>query len=354
MAQTAFRSSLSHEERQSLTTTKQNSIRSKALTFCGLAVGGYCAYAAFRFNAAMAEGADGYVFAVVMASLTVGTWLLLPLARERWAEGARFESLLWGSAWFVALALVLANSAGFTAGGRKDAVSSKATAIAAYDRADKDFKRASADLEMLKASPRWEKTAGCSTNLQPDASKALCNQVARDQRDIRTAEATLALGRPGSSDAQAEVLARVTGLKIETVSTILPIATTLVLELMANVFMFAAATTGKRSREMEAEPMPTPIIEIKPAKTGRRAVRKLDDRMPRGGALTLVREYMAANGGQAVPHAQIIRNIKDTKGIRLKETSLRRALERLQDEGAVEQMPDTRAWRAVKRLRSVG
>jgi hypothetical protein len=143
------------------------------LTSSGLCCGAYCAYAAFRFNVAMARGEDGYVFATVMAALTVGCWALLPIAVERWREGAKVSATAWAGGWVILMALVLANSAGFTAGGRREAVSGKAVAIEAYERAQQARKEASDGMAAAMAAKRWK-------------------EVDRFRASIETAEATLA------------------------------------------------------------------------------------------------------------------------------------------------------------------
>lgn len=213
------------------------------LTASGLCCGAYCAYAAFRFNVALAHGEDGYVFASVMATLTVGCWALLPIAVERWRDGAKLSATAWVSGWAILTALVLANSAGFTAGGRREAVTGKALAIEAYERAQQAHKEASDGMAAAMAAQRWK-------------------EVNRFRASIEAAEATLAKGRPGASDAQADILSMMTGANVETVGRVLPIATTLVLEFAANLLLLAAATTRPTSpktvepKEVERRPRP--------------------------------------------------------------------------------------------------
>jgi hypothetical protein len=206
------------------------------LTSSGLAAGTYCAYAAWRFNVAMARGDDGYVFATVMAALTVGCWALLPIAVEKWREGAKTQATGWACGWAVIMALVLANSAGFTAGGRREAVTGKSVAIEAYERAQQARKQASDGLAAAMAAGRWK-------------------EVDRFRTSIESAETTLAKGRPGASDAQADLLSMLTGFKVETVESVLPIANTIILEFAANLLLLAAATTRQPIKSETVEPV---------------------------------------------------------------------------------------------------
>jgi hypothetical protein len=212
------------------------------LSFSGLCCGAYCAYAAFRFNVALARGEDGFVFASVMAALTVGCWALLPIAAEKWRERAKLSAAAWVIGWGILMTLVIANSAGFTAGGRREAVTEKAVAIEAYERAQHARKEASDGLAVAIAGKRWK-------------------EVDRFRASIETAEAALAKGRPGASDPQAELLSMMTGASPETVGRVLPIATTLVLEFAANLLLLAAATTRRRpSKTVERKEIERPRL----------------------------------------------------------------------------------------------
>jgi hypothetical protein len=75
--------------------------------------------------------------------------------------------------------------------------------------------------------------------------------------------------------------------------------------------------------------------------------------MARGMPKVLVADYMASVGTRAVTQTDIIRDIKSKKNVRLRMTSVRRALDALEDAGDVERIRDTKAWRAVPKLRSV-
>jgi hypothetical protein len=149
------------------------------------------------------------------------------------------------------MALVLANSAGFTAGGRREAVTGKTVAIEAYERAQQARKQASDGLAAAMAAGRWK-------------------EVDRFRTSIESAETTLAKGRPGASDAQADLLSMLTGLKVETVESVLPIANTIILEFAANLLLLAAATTRQPAPsktvdpvEVMERPRPQPRLVVK-------------------------------------------------------------------------------------------
>ena len=72
-----------------------------------------------------------------------------------------------------------------------------------------------------------------------------------------TADVTLAKGRLGASDPQAELLSTLTGVSTETIGRVLPIATTLVLEFAANLLLLAAATTRQPAKSETVEPKET-------------------------------------------------------------------------------------------------
>lgn len=219
-------------------------VQRMTLTASGLACGAYCAFAAFKFNAAMRPDGEGYIFGGVMALLTVGCWALLPIAVEEWRKGAKLSGAAWASGWAILMALVLANSAGFTAGGRREVVTGKAVAIEAFNRAQQAQKEASDGLAKAMAAGRWK-------------------EVDRFRASIESADAILAKGRPGASDVQADMLSMMTGINAETVETILPIATTLVLEFAANLLLLAAATTRPTAASVKTVE-PVEVIQRRP------------------------------------------------------------------------------------------
>jgi hypothetical protein len=79
--------------------------------------------------------------------------------------------------------------------------------------------------------------------------------VDRFRTSIESAETTLAKGRPGASDAQADLLSMLTGVKVETVESVLPIANTVILEFAANLLLLAAAMTRRPIKSETIEPL---------------------------------------------------------------------------------------------------
>lgn len=241
------------------------------LTLCGLAAGVYCIPAAFWNGVAMAEGSNGYILGFALAAIVVGSWLLGPIALERFRSGAIGAGIVLTLAWVVTFGLVLANSVGFVATSRGQAVSSRVVAIERYERADADMKRFNTELQAAKSSPRWAITSGCTSNIVADASKAYCRDVAKLQKGIQEAEGTLKLGRPGTGDAQAEMLSWVTGMKIETISKALPLWTPIIMELAANGFFFAAALCGttrapNRKSDRRSRPRRNAVVKLVPSR----------------------------------------------------------------------------------------
>lgn len=218
------------------------------LTLCGLAAGVYCIPAAFWNGVAMAEGSNGYILGFALASIVVGSWLLGPIALERFRSGAIGQGVALSLAWVVTFGLVLVNSVGFVATNRGQAVSSRVVAIERYERADADLKRFNTELQTAKNSSRWGITSGCSSNIVADASKAYCRDVKKLQSGIEEAEGILKLGRPGSGDAQADVLSSVFHLKSGTISAALPVYIPIVMECAAMGFFAAASLCGGATR----------------------------------------------------------------------------------------------------------
>jgi hypothetical protein len=197
-----------------------------SLTFCGLALGAYAAFAAFEYNIAMQPGEKGFWFGCAMVTLTVGCWLLLMAAGMLWRSRKRRAAVGCVSAWFLFMPLVLYNAAGFNAGGRREVVNGKSLAIDAYTRAEKDRELASKGLDAAMAAKRW-------------------NEVDKFRTQIDADDKVLAKGKPATSDAQADLLAR-PGITAKTIGNVLPVLTTVMLELAANIFFWAAGAIPLR------------------------------------------------------------------------------------------------------------
>lgn len=247
-----------------------------ALTACGLVAGAYCIPAAFQSGLAIGVGLNGYIIGLVMVSVVIGSWLLGPLALARFRDRAWWQGGFLLVAWAVAFAVVLVNSVGFTAVNREKTVGTDAAKIETYRTAQADKARLTDELTKLQSSNEyWNKTSGCTTNLQWDHSKSLCREVHRLQNGIEVAQRTMAGGRPPVGDAQAETLASITGLTPAAVAKALPMWITVGMEVAANGFLFAAQAVGtpratprkkskrksKRSRRAGARPTVKRLIQ---------------------------------------------------------------------------------------------
>jgi hypothetical protein len=248
------------------------------LYVCGLCCAGYCAWAAYRFNAAQAQGTDGYVFAGVMAALAVGNLLLFSSAAARWHEGKKRAAIGCGAGWLVILTIVLLNSAGFTVGGRLTAVSGRSTEIKTHERSQQAFDEAIGALAQAHGDVQWKDTAAC-TSVMTKAHRAFCSRVDRLEADKNRFDAELQQAPPGASDAQASLVSSVTGWSSETSGSVLSVVTAIVLEFAAAWMLLAADTIVWPSKPKMVAPEAATKIEPtlepeKPTKRRRRRVRK--------------------------------------------------------------------------------
>jgi hypothetical protein len=92
------------------------------LFVCGIGLGTYSAYGAFRFNVGMS---GDYGFASVMVMLTAGCWFIPPVTLHWWREGKKRLVVVWAIAWAAMIFVVVANAAGFTVGNRRTVVSDR-------------------------------------------------------------------------------------------------------------------------------------------------------------------------------------------------------------------------------------
>lgn len=222
-----------------------------AIGICGLVVGGYCAFTAFRNGQNFAGGVDGLVVGAAFAAVVVGSWFLLPLASV--ASGRR--AIVTRAGWLLLVAFVLINAIGFTATHRSANVGLAAVAITGYDQALATLTTARAELDTMKANPRWTATTGC-TNATAEKSVGFCGLVASRQQDVRTAQEAISRGKPATADAQADTIAWALQADAVTVSRAMPILMAVVLDIAASLFMFVAlAPVGAQAR---------PVIDITP------------------------------------------------------------------------------------------
>ena len=73
----------------------------------------------------------------------------------------------------------------------------------------------------------------------------------------------LKAGRPAIGDAQSDRIAWITGWDVRTIAKVLPIATTVVLEILANACMFAAFAGGQ-PRTPAPDPSERPRLSVVP------------------------------------------------------------------------------------------
>lgn len=229
-----------------------------AIGMCGMVVGAYCSYTAFRNGQMLAPGLDGIAFGSAFSSVVVGSWFLLPLA----AQSPSSRAIIMRAGWALCLAFVLINAIGFTATHRTHTVGDKANAITIYDMSLTSLKNAQERLTALKANARWAKTSGCS-DATAERSIEFCRQVQQAQADVASNQAVVTAGKPATADAQADTIAWATQIDTAVVSRGLPIFMAVVLDVAASMFIWVAMTvyTGVRVAE-HIEKFELPNIEV--------------------------------------------------------------------------------------------
>jgi hypothetical protein len=208
-----------------------------AIGTCGVVVGAYCAFTAFRNGQTLAAGIDGIAFGSAFASVVVGSWFLLPLA----AHSPRGRAALMRLGWALCLAFVLINAVGFTANHRTAVVGGKANTIVAYDVALSGLKAAQDAIAEMKVNPRWGKTAGCTDVTVPQSAE-FCGTVQAAQAELARARTVVASGKPAVADAQADTIAWATRIDSTVVARALPIFMAIVLDIAASLFIWTALT----------------------------------------------------------------------------------------------------------------
>jgi hypothetical protein len=228
------------------------------LAACGVALGLYSAYGAFRFNVGIS---GDYAFALVLVALTVGCWFLPPVAVHFWSEGKKRLVLVVVFGWAAMMSIVLANAMGFTAGNRRKVASGHEQEIQVHDRAQRAFDDANAGLKQVTGNTLWGETAACAIRATK-AQKSFCAQADRYKASKEAADDELrTLKKPATSDAQADIFSALTGMKVETVQTGLSAANTLVLEFGSNFLLLLAGIVPWR-QDRPVEPIASPIEDI--------------------------------------------------------------------------------------------
>ena len=80
----------------------------------GCVAGAYSAYAAFSNGKLITDGPPGTMFGLAFAAVVIISWIMLPWADKRAAEGSWRDAWLWRASWLLALGFVLANSILYT------------------------------------------------------------------------------------------------------------------------------------------------------------------------------------------------------------------------------------------------
>jgi hypothetical protein len=202
----------------------------------GCVAGAYSAYAAFSNGKLITDGIPGTMFGLAFAAVVIISWLMLPWADKRAEEGSHRDAWLWRASWLMALGFVLANSVVYTVHYRNEMTEAKGLMIETHERALQMEALAAAELNALRANPRWEATSGCSDVTAP-RSKQYCEHVRNAKARLQNAAAILGQGRPASKDSGSETLAWVLGADEAKVRRSLPIYWAVILELIASLCM---------------------------------------------------------------------------------------------------------------------
>ncbi len=202
----------------------------------GCVAGAYSAYAAFSNGKLITDGVPGTMFGLAFAAVVIISWIMLPWADKRAAEGSYRDAWLWRASWLMALGFVLANSILYTAHYRTEMTEIKDLQIETHERARQLEALATAELSKLRTNPRWEATSACS-NVTAAKSRLYCDQVRDAQARIQSAGLILKQGRPASKDAGSETLAWVLSGDEAKIRRGLPIFWAVILELIASLCM---------------------------------------------------------------------------------------------------------------------
>jgi len=220
-------------------------ILSLLIAAAGCVAGSYSAYAAFSTGQMLTSGFAAILVGLAFAAVVIISWLMLPWADMRAAEGAKRDAWAWRFGWLLALCFVLANSIVYSAQYRLQAVDIKAVQIEAFGRAERAEAMAAQELKTLRTNPRWDATNGCS-NATALKSIEFCNRVAEAQAHQHAQQAVLAQGRPASKDEGAQTLAWALSADADKIGRSLPIFWAVVLELIASLCMKDAFANLKR------------------------------------------------------------------------------------------------------------
>jgi hypothetical protein len=221
----------------------------------GCVAGAYSAYAAFSNGKLITDGIPGTMFGLAFAAVVAVSWIMLPWADKRAEEGSHRDAWLWRTGWLMAVGFVLANSIVYTVHYRTEMTEGKGLTIETHERALQAEALATAELNALRANPRWQATSGCS-DITAARSKQYCEQIRNAEARLQSAEAILGQGRPASKDSGSEVLAWVLGADEAKIRRSLPIYWAVILELVASLCIREAFASLRPAKAFKAGPQP--------------------------------------------------------------------------------------------------
>ncbi|MEO8630564.1 MAG: hypothetical protein ABI612_21065 [Betaproteobacteria bacterium] len=176
---------------------------------------------------------DGYTWAVFSVALDVTKWLMLPCAALAWTHH-KLRALAAVAIWLVATIYSFTAAMGFAAQNRD---------MTTWHRQQQAQNQKT--LETMRLSSRWQSSAACA-----DATSA------RSMEFCTTYRATEALFRssPQEADPQAALLAKLTGLDIDKVRTVLSVFLAVACEVISALGFFAILTTEQGNRAQSQAP----------------------------------------------------------------------------------------------------
>lgn len=197
------------------------------LIVCAVAVGAFSAANAFVNGMQLVPGWVGYLAGTALVALLVLSGLFGKLAAKSFACRAWVSGLIFLAYWFGATALVLGMSVGSVAHHRTEKVGAAQLKIDGYQREEANWQRLTDEIKAADARGAVKRAAGL-------------------RQELKAVEAELKVGRPASSDAQAETLSWVTGSRVDpaTIGKALPIWLAVTLDLAFNGALTATGLVG--------------------------------------------------------------------------------------------------------------
>ncbi|MFT4079317.1 MAG: hypothetical protein QM659_08410 [Rhodomicrobium sp.] len=244
-----------------------------------LTIGGIAAAANFRFGQTLGgqSEVDALLFGAGGVALVALNFIMPGAAAGAARRGARIQQAVCIGLFAVCAAFTLTSSVGFSSSHRADYAGDRAQAAERFERAKADVARLEGDLATMKASAKYQDSAGCAD--VRSWQREFCAAVSAKEAEMARTKAVMSAGRPAAIDAQAETLAALMGYKSQDVSTALSVSLAVVYELVASLGFYAVAHGGpvKAARIMRLEPAPDPVSS-KPVSSVQEAARLLASR----------------------------------------------------------------------------